>query len=232
MRRALPLLSSRGLEACLLALAAPSFHLEYVTATASLRLRFDDGRLTLEGAATEAGQVEGLFFTPPLAPPLTTLIQGHLDDLHQLIALSMDPLTGLCQRNLFLHFIEREAAAWAGASVAFLDIDGFRVLTDEHPMCALSPLLLHLRDQAEAAIPEALLICRWGRDKLALVTRGALSDVTRALTGAATRYPEGLPEGLRRTFSFSVAELRLPLDALIDQLEAALRAAKRGKRWA
>jgi GGDEF domain-containing protein len=242
VRRTLPWLHFEGLESAAVALMAStssssrdSLRGTYVSPDGWILTFSVERRLFALCSLERTSEAPGLRFEGEVDAEGARWFELRLRDLDLFFAVAVDPVTGLCQRNLFLALLDRHRLAFDGHCVAFVDIDAFRPLTDRYPMEELHPLVLGLRDCIDSEMPELGLLCRWGRDKLALVANQTEKAVDSALRRASESYTIAIanhPGGAGRTFSWSTAPVHRdePQHALLDRLERRLRTAKRVPR--
>jgi diguanylate cyclase (GGDEF)-like protein/PAS domain S-box-containing protein len=108
-----------------------------------------------------------------------------------------DALTGLPNRAELEHqlevAIERAAAAGSSLAVAYLDLDGFKVVNDSHGHGVGDELLRAVADRLRAQVRDGDVIARLGGDEFVVVLPGA--DLGCAL-GTAERIREHLGQPL------------------------------------
>ncbi len=145
-------------------------------------------------------------------------------------AAGRDPLTRLHDRTSTTARLSRalEQAARGGEPVVFavLGLDRFTAVNDTRGHAAGDELLQALAREWSSVLPRGAVLGRWGGDHFALLVRDDLDAAWDLLHGLRTRCPGDL------TFSAGVvaAEQVDDLEAVVDQSEGALAAAKREQR--
>ncbi|WP_432487320.1 diguanylate cyclase domain-containing protein [Kineococcus sp. SYSU DK018] len=115
-------------------------------------------------------------------------------DAHRALAerARTDDLTGLANRAAFTEALERAAADPAARfSVAFVDLDDFKVVNDGHGHAAGDELLRCVAQRLRLAVREGDLCARLGGDEFAVLVRGLAGA---AVTDLAGRLVEALCE--------------------------------------
>lgn len=177
--------------------------------------------------------------------------QNGLQDLAMLVERELelrrtahtDPLTGAFNRRLLLRMMEQEAARmarWGGRlTVAYLDIDHFKVLNDTHGHDAGDAVLVNLAKVVSATIRATDTLFRMGGEEFAVLLVEATREtaytaterIRQAVAGATVEHNGEL---LSVTASVGLASLPAErddvVDAVLEQADAALYAAKRAGR--
>lgn len=153
-----------------------------------------------------------------------------------------DALTGLHNRRFFLEQLDAQIAAAAegsGPTIAMLDLDGFKLVNDQHGHAAGDELLCQVGDRLRIACPDDLIVARIGGDEFAILMLAGSdvlpTDLASVALSALTR-PFTLAAGLVRVGA-SLGLSNYPHDgvtgsALLAFADAALYAVKaeRGRR--
>lgn len=125
-----------------------------------------------------------------------------------------DDLTGIANRRTGIEFLEYQMRlsrrTGTRVTIAYLDLDGFKLINDTHGHAVGDRCLLEFVDLARKVLRETDMICRMGGDEFMLILPGsnirATAAVIRRLETATagsrilTRY------GSKRFFSFGLAE--------------------------
>lgn len=148
-----------------------------------------------------------------------------------------DPLTGLLNRRGF-EARARLVGPLVGrsgipASIVICDLDHFKSINDTHGHAAGDRVIAEFATHLAAALGDNHVAGRIGGEEFAVILPGANAAAGRlfaeairtAFSGAAI---EGLPQGLRPTASFGVAELQ-PDDTMSSMLRRADHALYRAK---
>lgn len=147
-----------------------------------------------------------------------------------------DPLTGLCNRRLYLERLEealaRSALEGGTCAVLFIDLDGFKAVNDRHGHAAGDALLLEIAARLRSAVRDTDTVARFGGDEFAVLCEGGDSR-------AATRTAQRIESELRRpavvdqtevviaaSIGIAVADPESTSDGLLRQADAAMYAAK------
>ncbi len=146
-----------------------------------------------------------------------------------------DPLTGLLNRQgLSSRIADRSAdAAFGhdGASVLFVDLDGFKAVNDQHGHAAGDALLIAVAQQIRGTVREGDIVSRLGGDEFVVVAPGlndrreAASYVNR-LTAAVRSIEDPLP--IRCSVGRTTAETGpVNFPALLADADASMYRAKK-----
>lgn len=149
-----------------------------------------------------------------------------------------DPLTGLYNRQYFDACLEREAARQQRSgqplSLLMFDIDHFKRINDIHGHRQGDRVLIALSERVQSQVRSGDVLARWGGEEFMVLMPG--NDLHSAATLAERIRAEvedsALLEGEPVTISLGVVEVRPgePRLDVLDRLDAALYAAKRGGR--
>ncbi|WP_432507059.1 diguanylate cyclase domain-containing protein [Kineococcus arenarius] len=144
-----------------------------------------------------------------------------------------DALTGLANRTTFTEALERAAADPAARfSVAFVDLDDFKVVNDAHGHAAGDELLRQVAHRLRLAVREEDLCARLGGDEFAVLVRGLADPAVTDLAGRLVEVlvvPVEVPGGAVRVgASVGVAHHRPGEDAeqVVQHADVAMYAAK------
>ncbi|WP_337062324.1 GGDEF domain-containing protein [Kineococcus sp. G2] len=191
-----------------------------------------DGGWVLVGAPDRVA-AEGV---PALRSILTqSSLALRNSDAHRALAeqARTDALTGLANRAAFTEALERAAADPAARfSVAFVDLDDFKVVNDRHGHAAGDELLRQVAHRLRQVVREEDLCARLGGDEFAVLVRGltgtAVTDLAGRLVESAV-LPVAVPGGpVRVGASVGVAHRRPGEDAeqVVQHADVAMYAAK------
>ena len=138
-------------------------------------------------------------------------------------------LTGLPNRS---DFKTRLQAAKRGASVLFLDLDGFKAVNDQHGHPAGDALLTAVGVRIRGCVPESADVARLGGDEFAILVHGGDEETIANRLIAEVARPYALPTGLIIQVGLSVGiATRHDANAdpmlLLSEADQALYAAKR-----
>lgn len=151
-----------------------------------------------------------------------------------------DPLTGLANRGelerRLADFLERAGASGESLAVAYLDLDGFKVVNDTHGHGAGDELLRATAAALLRQVRDDDVIARVGGDEFVVVLPGA--DLDRALA-TADRIRQGLAEprslvGVKPMVQVTVSiglAVAQPGDRVASLLRDADAALYEAKRW-
>ncbi|MCA9667734.1 MAG: GGDEF domain-containing protein [Myxococcales bacterium] len=148
-------------------------------------------------------------------------------------ALGRDGLTGLADRTTALARLELElsrAAPDEPLSLLLFDIDNFKQVNDAHGHSVGDEVLQAIAERLGEALPDALLLARYGGEEMLALVRADDTDALAAaeLTAGLVRARPVTPHQLEVTLSAGVATVREPcaLDELVRRADRALYAAK------
>jgi diguanylate cyclase (GGDEF)-like protein/putative nucleotidyltransferase with HDIG domain len=111
-----------------------------------------------------------------------------------------DPLTGMLNHGALVGLlaaeVERARAAGSSLGVALIDLDGFRLLNDNHGHRAGDDALLAVSELLEATCAGQLLLGRYGPDEFLLVStthdgealQSVVDDIRAGLAGVALQF--------------------------------------------
>ncbi|MFA9446812.1 putative bifunctional diguanylate cyclase/phosphodiesterase [Egicoccus sp. AB-alg6-2] len=151
-----------------------------------------------------------------------------------------DGLTGLPNRALFMHTLEREIATSesdGGVAVLFCDLDGFKQVNDQYGHAAGDELLRQVAARLRAHLRPGDLVARLSGDEFALLLRGG--DLDLGAGDVANRITDGFSapfrvdgRELRISTSIGVAVQRASDDGghLLRRADAAMYVAKQRGR--
>jgi diguanylate cyclase (GGDEF)-like protein/PAS domain S-box-containing protein len=159
-------------------------------------------------------------------------------------AASLDPLTGLCNRAVFVEDLGRqledlkERRSTSCFAVLYLDLDRFKIVNDSLGHLAGDELLIAVSRRLESCLRQGDALARLGGDEFAILLKG-LSDEPQA-NAIAFRIQEALGEafsiGGREAFTsasigiaFGLAQYESPDEIMRDADTAMYHAKSRGK---
>lgn len=185
-------------------------------------------------------------------PAMADLLAVNLGDIATLVRLALDrrasserlehlahhdALTGLANRARFFTLLEAALDDEVPLAVAYLDLDGFKAVNDQHGHAAGDHLLVELAGRFAREMRAGDVAARLGGDEFAVLIHrpadeaAAEAVVERLLTAA--RLPVALPDGAVVALAAS-AGLTLAdgsgttdPDAIVHEADTALYAAKR-----
>ncbi|MDO7833935.1 diguanylate cyclase [Sphingobium sp. HBC34] len=144
-----------------------------------------------------------------------------------------DPLTGLLNRRGFACRAKDSLADGAqrgeGASLIFLDLDGFKSLNDDRGHAAGDDCLTHVARLLTAMAGAGALVARIGGDEFLVLLAGCDAAAARAVADNARRALADIGMGISGSFGLVTADTAgvTNLDHLIACADDAMRAAKR-----
>lgn len=148
-----------------------------------------------------------------------------------------DDLTGLPNRLALHHHLEQLAATTDDAAMLFVDIDGFKLVNDEHGHQVGDRVLAAIAGRLERAVRPDDFVCRLGGDEFAVVLSDAESRLTdHTVRALADRVVDALVEPISFDGSLvpvgaSVGAARLApsrdINLLIGLADGAMYRAKR-----
>ncbi|HEX5938209.1 MAG TPA: diguanylate cyclase [Actinomycetota bacterium] len=162
------------------------------------------------------------------------------EELRQLA--TVDELTGLANRRGFFALGEHElllaARTRAAVALLFLDLDGLKVVNDEHGHACGDQLLEEAADVIRETVRSSDLAARLGGDEFCVLLMGDLElDAERVVERMReTEARHNAAPGRRFAVSFSIGLSAVPggrtvtLEELIDAADEAMYADKRRKR--
>lgn len=139
-----------------------------------------------------------------------------------------DPLTGLPNRFSLDSFLEQMLADGA-ATVAFLDLDGFKSVNDRLGHRVGDTVLEAIGNRLENAIPGSARAGRWGGDEFVLIGPGQCEDELRAAIEVAFADPISVGEDHwhpRCSYGIAHGALGDDPDRLIRSADTAMYEAK------
>ena len=185
-------------------------------------------------------------------PEITGLLAVNLSDVETLVRLALDrrasherlhhlahhdALTGLANRARFFTLLEAAVTGGAPVAVAYLDLDGFKAINDDHGHAAGDHLLVELAGRFSREMRSDDVVARLGGDELAVLIhrpsdkRAAGVVVERLL--AVARAPVLLPDGAEVALAASAGLTIAPdpshasPDELVHRADSELYEAKR-----
>ncbi|MEY4058897.1 MAG: hypothetical protein RL551_136 [Pseudomonadota bacterium] len=112
-------------------------------------------------------------------PNLSTFQRRLLSDLlgegGKAISGNRDELTGLLTRSSLLDLFSQEShgvGAKSSLAICFIDLDGFKVINDQHGHVIGDQVLLAISQRIQAAIRPTDMAVRWGGDEFIVVFEG------------------------------------------------------------
>ncbi|MCP4960600.1 MAG: GGDEF domain-containing protein [Actinomycetia bacterium] len=102
-------------------------------------------------------------------------------------AADQDALTGLANRRTLDHAIERRAAQTGTMSIAFVDLDNFKSINDEHGHDIGDKTLIAVARRLEAATGTVGLVARYGGDEFVVLMPNAGLDQAKHIAQAMLR---------------------------------------------
>lgn len=155
-----------------------------------------------------------------------------------------DPLTGLANRRRFGEALEAHVALaeryGPEGAVVILDVDRFKTINDTHGHRVGDQVIVAVADVLRARLRDTDVLARLGGDEFAILlpkaTRAHAEIVAQTLVEAVRVEEVALPDGgaRRSTISLGVAMVAtcepLTAEALVQQADRAMYAAKRGGR--
>ncbi len=109
-------------------------------------------------------------------------IAARLSQLQRSAA--QDALTGLANRRTLDHQIEKRAGETGSLSIAFVDLDNFKAINDEHGHEIGDKTLVAVARRLEAAVESAGMVARYGGDEFVIVMPNTGLDQARHLAQA------------------------------------------------
>ncbi|MDE3177432.1 MAG: EAL domain-containing protein [Pseudomonadota bacterium] len=111
---------------------------------------------------------------------------------------NLDPLTGLANRRRFIARLTELSGA-APLAMAFLDLDGFKTVNDEHGHEVGDALIAYVAKAFAQCLPEGALLARLGGDEFAALVSGpeAAREILAFAKAACARLEHALPIGAR-----------------------------------
>ena len=103
------------------------------------------------------------------------LLAGLLGEGGELVSGNRDELTGLLTRSSLLDWFSQEphgASVKTGLAICFIDLDGFKVINDQHGHAIGDQVLVAISQRIQAAIRPADMAVRWGGDEFIVVFEG------------------------------------------------------------
>ena len=186
---------------------------------------FDLGTLTIL-LATAAGLLSGVRAAIVFVQHMKLIARGRVES-------RIDPLSGLPNRRALVEDLDGVFDGGAPVTLAFFDLDGFKVYNDTFGHAAGDALLQRLGQRIAAAVEGAGRAYRLGGDEFCVLLDDTGLDVERALLGAAHALRER-GDGFAITASAGSvsipSEAAQPADALriADQRMYAQKAERRG----
>ena len=185
-------------------------------------------------------------------PAMADLLAVNLGDIETLVRLALDrrasserlehlahhdALTGLANRARFFTLLEATIAEGVPVAIAYLDLDGFKAVNDDHGHAAGDHLLVELADRFGREMRAGDVVARLGGDEFAVLIHRPPDEVAAAAVVerllAAARAPVALPGGavvaLAASAGLTVAEdpRDADPDAIVHEADVALYEAKR-----
>lgn len=160
------------------------------------------------------------------------LLQAHSQDLAAMAL--RDPLTGVANRDGLQHdltlLMHAQEEALFPLAVAFVDIDHFKRINDEHGHAVGDQVLQQFAGLLKTHVQREDLVARWGGEEFVLL-------MPQTLAGEAATVAERLrsclhearwPAGLRVTASFGLAQCEeaSQVDATLEAADKAMYQAK------
>ena len=149
-----------------------------------------------------------------------------------------DPVTGLGNRTALVEVLEygvhRAAVRGMDAFLLFIDLDRFKAVNDAFGHPTGDELLRQVADRLRAALPDALVISRFGGDEFALVIRGAdsdfaLSEARRLHAALVEQYVLGTTVvSVGASIGVGMCQAGTSVAALLRDTDAAMYKAKHG----
>ncbi len=145
---------------------------------------------------------------------------------------AQDALTGLANRRTLDDEIEKRANETGSLSIAFVDLDNFKAINDQHGHDIGDKTLVAVARRLEAAAGNAGLVARYGGDEFVVLMPNTSLDQARYIAQAMLRscaHPIATgPAPLNVGFSIGVASANTPVRASV-LLRAADQAVYRAK---
>ena len=188
-------------------------------------------------------------------PAMADLLAVNLGDIETLVRLALDrrasherldhlahhdPLTGLANRVRFFTLLEQASLGGSPVAVAYLDLDGFKAVNDEHGHAAGDHLLVELTDRFSREMRSGDVVARLGGDEFAVLIHRPPDAATAAAVVerllAAARAPVLLPDGAEVALAASAGLTVAPdptdvtPDELVHRADTALYRAKRSAK--
>ena len=172
--------------------------------------------------------------------PTQSAVMAHwlepLKDFDDFLAVTVDSLTGLCQRNLFFYIIEHHNKIFKKYFLVLADIGGFSRLSHWAPVSDTQRLIILMKNIFEETIgPEQLvLLARYGNDKMALLIDPRGKPVEIIMEEALDHFRIKSYKIFNLPLSFRWASVscegRENAEGLIEMAEQALREQKKEKK--
>lgn len=167
------------------------------------------------------------------------ITQQRWDQARLELKAGMDSLTGLFNREQFLHEVKQRLSklkvSRSGAAVVFLDLDNFKPINDNYGHAVGDLLLQQLGKRLRAAVRSSDLVARFGGDEFVLAFFGVTgSEQAREMTERLFSNlfaPFTLPDGQAYQLNASAgvaftADSEVNPEELIDSADAAMYKAK------
>ena len=103
------------------------------------------------------------------------LLADLLGEDSELVSGNRDELTGLLTRSSLLDWFSQEsprASAKTSLAICFIDLDGFKVINDQHGHAIGDQVLVAISQRIQAAIRPTDMAVRWGGDEFIVVFEG------------------------------------------------------------
>jgi len=149
---------------------------------------------------------------------------------------TLDTLTGLPQRGQFMNLLRHELRQRKRRSltVAFLDLDGFKRVNDEHGHARGDEVLQALARSARVVLRQGDVLARLGGDEFAVLLLDASPEEADAAIGRLREHFEEMTATYGTSFSAGIATATPgePAEALLMRADDAMYRQKRARHAA